>query len=193
MNKVWPIAVVTNARINVYQCKDKCGVKSVNRLFLIDEVRTVVERNAKQSKEKLVRQKLNNKIQADLGDIQVYNKKVDNLTSMIDKNYEQFLLGKVSESKYNDFNGKFERQLNKTSIAIAKLNKSIRHVKNTLKSDIIHYSTDLGVLKQQLLSTLEYITILDDIAVVKIKGWGKQVIVIYRGNHLKNYRLINNK
>jgi len=179
--------VVKSARVNVYQCKDKCGVKSVNRPFLINEVRTVVERNAKQSKEKLVREKLNNKIQADLGDIQVYNKKIENLTSMIDKNYEQFLLGKISESKYNDFNGRFERQLKKTSIATKKLKGSIRDVKNTLKNDIIHYSESLDILKQQLLNTIEYITVQDEIAICKIKGWGKQVINIYRGNHLKKY------
>lgn len=180
--------VVKSARVNVYQCKDKCGVKSVNRPFLIDEVRIVVERNAKQSKEKLVREKLNNKIQADQGDIQMYNKKANNLRVMIDKNYEQFLMGKISESSYNKFNGKFESQLKKTNIATKKLNKSIRHVKNTLKNDIIHYSTDLGILKQQLLNTLEYITVHDDIVIVKIKGWGKQVINVYRGNQLKNYR-----
>ena len=54
--------VIKSSNLNLYKCANKCGIKSVNRLFLIEEVRIVMERNAKNSKEEAVRQRMNNSV-----------------------------------------------------------------------------------------------------------------------------------
>tara|TARA_R110002049_G_scaffold138151_2_gene298160 strand:+ start:104 stop:1507 length:1404 start_codon:yes stop_codon:yes gene_type:complete len=169
---------------NLYRCKSKCGVKSINRPFLINEVKIVLERNAKLSKEKTVRDRIKNSIEINNSQVTTNEKRVLKLKGMKDKNYEKYLNEEISQVMYNKFNGKFDIEITKLSVDIENDLKSIRDAKNTLKNEIIHYSDNLEIFKSQILKNLESIVIKKEIAIVKINGWGKQVIILHRGNAL---------
>ena len=110
------------------------------------------------------------------------------LNKQIDRNYEMYLNEEVDKKEYHKYKGKFGDEITKLTTSIKELKESIRGLKNTLQNDIINYSKDLSVFKSQLLNVLEWIEVRDAFAVVKLKGWGKQVIVIYRGSQLLKYR-----
>ena len=54
--------IIPSNNLNLYKCSVKCGVKSINREFLIDEVRIIAEKNAKLSKEVDTRERLGKKL-----------------------------------------------------------------------------------------------------------------------------------
>jgi site-specific DNA recombinase len=180
--------VLPSNNLNLYKCSVKCGLKSINREFLIDEVRITAEKNAKLSKEADTRERLGKNIKSNEADIIVHERKIMKLNKQIDRNYEMYLNEEVDKKEYHKYKGKFGDEITKLTTSIKELKESIRGLKNTLQNDIINYSKDLSVFKSQLLNVLEWIEVRDAFAVVKLKGWGKQVIVIYRGSELLKYR-----
>lgn len=183
--------IIPSNNLNLYKCSVKCGVKSINREFLIDEVRIIAEKNAKLSKEVDTRERLGKKIESNEADIIVHERKIMKLNNQIDRNYEMYLNDEVDKKEYLKYKGKYGEEITKLNTTIKELKKSIRGLKNTLQNDIINYSKDLSVFKSQLLNVLEWIEVGDKLAIVKLKGWGKQVIVIYRGAELLKYRNLN--
>ena len=183
MNQV----VLASSNLNLYKCSKKCGVKSINRKFLINEVRIIAERNAKLSKEVDVRERLGQKIETNTSDITAHEKRVLKLKNMMDKNYEKYLNEEISEKMYTKFDAKFSDEIKNLNNTIDMLRKSIRELVNALNNEIIHYSKDLSVFKSQLLKSLEFIEIGDKFATVKLKGWFKQLVLIYRESELQKY------
>ena len=179
--------VIKKNNTDIYRCASKCGVKSVNRPFLINEVRIVLERNAKKSKEEAVRERMNNSAEVLKAELKQSERLLHKLSNMIDMNYEKYLSQEIDEKQYNRFKGRLTTQLENTSTKTEKDRNALRNVLNALKNDVTHYSTDLSIFKKQLLKDLEYIMIREDIAVVKIKAWGRQIIVLYRGQKLRAY------
>jgi imidazoleglycerol phosphate dehydratase HisB len=106
MNQV----VLASSNLNLYKCSKKCGVQSINRKFLINEVRIIAERNAKLSKEVDVRERLGQKIETNTSDITAHEKRVLKLKNMMDKNYEKYLNEEISEKMYSKFDAKFSRE-----------------------------------------------------------------------------------
>ena len=102
-----------------------------------------------------------------------------------------YLNDEVDKKEYLKYKGKYGEEITKLTRSIKELKESIRGLKNTLQNDIINYSKDLSVFKSQLLNVLEWIEVGDKLAIVKLKGWGKQIIVIYRGAELLKYRNLN--
>ena len=183
MNQV----VLTSNNLNLFKCSKKCGIKSINREFLINEVRIIAERNAKLSKEIDVRERLGQNIESDNSDIITHEKRVLKLKKMRDNNYEKYLNEEIDEKMYSKFDAKFNDEIRNLNNTIDMLKKSIRELKNALNSELVHYSKDLSVFKSQLLKTLEYIEVGDKFVTVKLKGWFKQLLLIYRGSELQKY------
>lgn len=179
--------IINQHGANFYRCPSKCGVGSVNRPFLIHEVREALERNAKLSKEKQIRERLQSRINVELSSISVAKKRLNTLDNMKGKNYEAYLESKVDEIRFNKYNTKIDLETTNLTKQISDLNNSVKAIKDTLSNDIIHYSLDLSTFKTQVLNSIEWITIKDKIAILKIKGWAKQVIVLYRGSKLQLY------
>lgn len=182
--------VIQKSRVNVYRCSANCGVKSVNRDFLINEVKLVLERNAKLTKDKDARNTLKQKIKTESANITANEKRIAKLKLMSDKNYERLLTSKIDEAKYQRYENQFQNELEQLNEKNKTHRANISAIESTLKNEIMHYSDDLQTFKSQVLKTVEWIEIREEIAVVKIKGWGKQVIVIERGPKLQVY---NNK
>jgi site-specific DNA recombinase len=179
--------IIKSHNTDLYRCAKKCGVKSVNRPFLIREVKLVVERNASLTKDSTVRDRLAQKIETNKANIITNEKEIRSTKMMSDANYKRYLSGKMNEKKYEKFDEEFD-------VKIIKLTDDIKHLKevntaleNSLKGKLLHYSDDLTTFKSQILKSIEFIEIKEEIAIVKIKGWAKVIIMIYRGNNLFSY------
>ena len=181
--------ILKSNNTDLYKCANRCGVKSVNRPFLIREVKIVLEKNASMTKDKVVRERLNSTIETNNLNIKVNQKRIKVIKTMSDKNYERLLNGKVKENKYNEFEHKFEAELAKLNIHIKELKKTNIALKNSLKGELLHYSDNLSIFKSQVLKSIEWIEIKNEIAVIKIKGWAKVIIVIYRESQLYLYNI----
>jgi len=179
--------IIKSARSNVYRCSAKCGVKSVNRDYLIREVKIAAERNAKLTEDEKVRDKFKQNIKTEQSNITTHEKRIRHLKMLSDKNYERLLEDKIDEDKYNRYEEKFQTEIDKLNEDIENSKKSIDAFKNQLKNEITHYSDDLSVFKSQLLDVLEWIEIKKELAVVKFKGWAKYTFVIKRGSELQLY------
>ncbi|MCZ4693307.1 recombinase family protein [Ancylomarina euxinus] len=180
--------IIKSNNINIYRCSKKCDTKSVNRPFLIQEVRNVLESNASLSKDELVRSDLKQKIDTNNANLTTHLKRKRALKIMSEKNYERLLSSKIDDVKYDAFERKFEYELSQIEIDMKDLYETNRALQNSLDNEIIHYSDNHDIFKSQLLKILEWIEIGDDFAVVKIKGWAKAMIPIYRGHQLFAYK-----
>lgn len=183
MNQIINVAHNTD----LYRCAGKCGVKSINRPFLIREIKQTVEKNAQLTKDESVRNRLKQNIETNKTSIIVNQNEIRSLKLMSDKNYQRFLLGKLDESKFEFFERKFEDKISKLNIDIKILQESNIAIKSSLNGKLLHYSDDLSVFKSQLLKSIEYIEIDHHIAKVKIKGWAISIIVLHRGADLFMY------
>lgn len=181
------LVVVEAINNNVYRCANKCGVKSINRQFLIREVKMIVERNASLTKDETIRSSLKQKIEINNADIIISQKEIRSLMLMADANYERRLSRTTDEITYKKFEDKFKNKISKLNDNIKELNESNTDIKNSLSGELLHYSDDLAVFKSQLLKALDFIEIKDTIAVVKIKGWAKVIFPIYRKYDLYSY------
>tara|TARA_R110002050_G_scaffold298159_1_gene460817 strand:- start:333 stop:1745 length:1413 start_codon:yes stop_codon:yes gene_type:complete len=172
---------------NIYQCKNNCGVKSVNRLFLIDEIRLLLERNAKLSKEESVREKMNTKLEVELANIKSLEREKLKIENRKDRNYEMLLDEKISEKAFNKFNDTYHTQISKMITNIEVSGKRHRELLNALQNEIVHYSQDIDIFKSQILNVVEDVIVHQKFAEVKIAGWAKGIIMIYRGQALIKY------
>lgn len=179
--------IIKSTNLNLYRCSKNCGVKSVNRPFLIREVKMVLEKNASLAKDESVRNRLKQKIETNKTNIIVNQKEIRRLKLLSDKNYERLLSNKINEKKYEDFELKFETKISKLKFDIKEMEEANSELKISLNGKILHYSEDLSIFKSQLLKKIEWIQIKKEFGVVKIKGWAKIIFMIYRGTQLYYY------
>lgn len=182
--------VIESNRLDLYRCKDNCGVKSVNRPYLINEVRKIVEKNAAISKTEEAKGKLKDQLQVYKADIKTNTKEINRAKELRDRNYEKYLEEKITEDMFNKFEFKFSASIEKLTKENKDLAITIEGIKTTLGTKIVHYSKDLPIFKKQLLKILESVTIKKSLAVIKLKGKFKYTIVLHRGSELQKY---NNK
>lgn len=176
--------IIKSNNTDLYRCASKCGVKSVNRPFLIREVKQVVERNASFTKDTNVRGRLEQKIETNTTDITTYQRKIKSTKVMSDNNYKRYLSGKMTEKKYEDYDYQFDIEIEKLNTDIKDLKEANIALKSSLNGKLLHYSDDLIIFKSQLLKSIEFIQIKDEIAIIKMKGWAKVIVMIYRGTEL---------
>lgn len=178
---------------NTYNCRAKCGVKGVNRPFLIEEVRVIGEANAKLSQEESVRTRMSDSLTIEKANLSTQESSLRKARVKKDRNYELYLDGEVNKALYAKFNTKYEVQIDSLTNNIAQTSSSIRSLKNELSNEIMHYSLNLDIFKKQLLNKLEYIIVHSDFVEVKFRNWFKQIVMIYRGQELVKYRNLMNK
>lgn len=177
--------VIKKSRADSYMCSKKCGVKSINRLFLINAVREVMEKNIENIKNVETRNLLSKKIETNLLELEVNRKRILALKIISDKNYERLLEGKIDELKYDQFESKFTSELNRIKIDNENMILSNKDIQISLSGKITHYSKDLSVFKTQLLQTLESIIIGHKTADINIKGYHFGIVLdLYRGTDL---------
>lgn len=179
--------VIASSRVDVYKCSASCGTPSINRPYLISEVKNLLEINAKLSRDKEERAKFNSKIKVNKAIILKNSKRLEVVEKMCVKNYDLFTSEKISESQFDNALLRYEKEkliLNEDNLKLKESNKSIT---NTLKNEILHYSDDLEIFKSQLLPILKNIIIDKKFCTINFKGDWFMYFEIYRGEELKLY------
>lgn len=179
--------VIPNARLNLYRCADKCGVQSVNRDFLIDEVRKVLEKNAQKFKEADIKAKLKKNIEVDLANITQCERQIHSAKTKSEKNYDRFLEDKITEERYDEHEQRFNTEIEKLQTEIKKLKANVTATNSILNNKIVHYSKDLEVFKTQVEKVVRYIEVGKSFAKVYFKSWFPTLIQIHRGAQLQRF------
>lgn len=179
--------IIPSGNLNLYRCSKTCGIKSINRPFLIHEVKKLVENNAKLTQDKTVRSKLRNQLKSYASQISKKERRILQLKKLTDKNYERFLLGKLDEELYEKYELKFTDESSDLDNDIKELKYSWTSLDNTLSNEITHYSDDLETFKSQLIGKIQYIYILEEFGQTRIHGFGKMLFKLYRGSELQKW------
>ncbi|MEM9000307.1 MAG: recombinase family protein [Bacteroidota bacterium] len=173
--------------LNLYRCSKKCGVKSVNRDFLIDEVRKVLEKNAQEFKEADVKAKLKKTIKVDSANITQCERQIRSLKDKIDRAYDRYDDDEITKEEYDHHRKRYKSEIEKLEGEANRLKANVAATKSMLNNKIAHYSTDLEVFKTQVEKILKHITVGERFAKVHFKSWFKYLIPIYRGAQLQRF------
>jgi len=179
--------VIPNARLNLYRCSIKCGIQSVNRDFLIDEVRRVLEKNAQEFKEADVKAKLKKTIKVDSANVTQCERQIRSLKDKIDRAYDRYDDDEITKEEYDHHRKRYKNEIEKLEAEANRLKANVDATKSMLSNKIAHYSTDLEVFKAQVEKILKHITVGERFAAVHFKSWFKYLIPIYRGAQLQRF------
>jgi site-specific DNA recombinase len=174
-------------RSDAYKCSSQCGVKAVNRPFLIREVRMIVENNAKILKDKEVRGRLKSTIESNIATVSINKKEIQKNKNKLRTLLDKFLEKKVTDENYGFKYDELSVNIERLEIENLNLQKANKDILQSLEQEILHYSDDLNVFKTQLLKAIESITIDKLEAEVNFKSGTTAIIKIYRGSMLQLY------
>jgi site-specific DNA recombinase len=170
-----------------FRCSKQCGISSVNRTFLIREVRMIVENNAKILKDKEVRGRLKLTIDSNTATINNNIREIEKNKNKLDTLFDKWMEKKVTDEKYNSKSNEYSINIEKLDAENLILQKTNKDILGSLEQEILHYSDDLNVFKMQLLKVIESITIDKLEAEVNFKSGTRAIIKIYRGSKLQLY------
>jgi DNA invertase Pin-like site-specific DNA recombinase len=180
--------IIKSNRTDLYKCSATCGVQSINRPYLIDEIKSLLEVNAKLSKDKEERAKFNFKIKVNKASINKNINRLSAIKGMSDKLLDLYTSEKITESQFDKALLRYkdeELKLNQMNTKLIETNKAIT---NSLQNEILHYSDNLEIFKNQILPILDKIIIGEKHCTVHMKGFSMMYFYIYRGHELQSYR-----
>jgi site-specific DNA recombinase len=180
--------IIPANRSNLYKCRDNCGIASVNRPYLISEIKSLLEKNAKLTQDKQARIKFNLQIKANKATIEKNQKRLDNLQRMSIRNYDYLTAEKISEKQFDETSFRYENEKSKLQEVNFKLNEVNQAIFNSLQNEILHYSDNLEIFKSQLLPILESIVIGKTHCTINLKGFSMMYFYIFRGPELQLYK-----
>lgn len=175
--------VITKGRSNMFKCSKQCSI-SVNRPWLYEMIRYVVEKHTKKINDAEFKENLYNKIEENQQYILDLKKKRKESESAQINNYEMFLKEKVSEIIYNKMNSKIENDLK-----LIDLNLKECLIKNdtylaAVKSKPQHFSFDLKTFKIQIQDILANVEVGKDFVVININNLVKYTIPQINGSKI---------
>lgn len=176
--------VSVKGRTNSYVCLSKCGIKSVNRIWTINEVRTIVERNASLTKQEDTRERLKEDIVNYKASNESLFKEERTTKARIKRTTTIYRDGNFTKEQYQEYNNDDESKLSICSDKIRNNKESISNIEKMLSGVITHFSEDPAVFQSQLYEVLEYIEVTKELLFVKMKDFPKAVIPIIRGHEL---------
>lgn len=175
-------------RTDLYKCSSSCGVKSVNRPYLISEIRSWLELVAKRSKDKQERAKFNNQIKANIATIDINKARIEQLKKMSRKNYDLFTAEQIEENQFDEALLRYNSEILKLNENNSKLTEANNSIQIALENEIFHYSDNLEIFKSQILPIMESIVIDEKHCTIYLKGFSMFYFKIYRGHKLQLYR-----
>lgn len=175
-------------RTDLYKCSASCGVKSVNRAYLISEIKDWLEHVAKKSQDKQERTKFNTQIKANEATIEINKARISQLKKMSRKNYDLFTAEQIEEAQFDEALSRYNREILKLNENNSKLIEANNSIHIALENEISHYSDNLEVFKSQILPIMEDIIIDEKYCTVHLKGFSMFYFEIYRGHDLQLYR-----
>jgi DNA invertase Pin-like site-specific DNA recombinase len=180
--------IIKSNRTDLYKCSATCGIQSINRLYLIDEIKSLLEVNTRLTKDKEERIKLNLQIKINNATIANNQKRIDELIKMLNRNVHYLNAGKFTEEQFDNAFLKYTNEKSKLDKVNFKLNDDNTAISNRLQNKILHYSDNLEILKNQILPILDKIVIGKKHCTVHLKGFSSMYFYIYRGHELQSYR-----
>lgn len=140
--------VNSTGRVNMFKCK-KCGTR-VNRPWLYEMIRYVVDKHTKKINDKNFKTDLHKKIDETNKILKDLKKEKEETLSAQLTNYEYFTKGKVKEFIYKKTNEKYEKKTQRISHNISECNIKKESYSIALKSKPKHFSDDLKTFKVQI-------------------------------------------
>lgn len=180
--------IIPANRSNLYKCSATCGIASINRPYLISEIKSLLEDNAKLTKDKQERIKFNLQIKTNKATIVKNQNRLDVLKKMSIKNYDLYTSEKIIEEQFDEAQTRYEDEIIKLRKVNTKLNEINKAVSNSLQNEILHYSDNLEIFKSQLLPILDSIVIGKKFCSITMKGFSDMYFHIYRGHELQLYK-----
>lgn len=170
--------VIKSARADQFRCKNKECKNIVNRPWLYDEIRKVVEKYAKKSKDKKVREQFNLKITSYKARIISNKKELEKLNrrrvkariQYIDDN--DFLI-----EDYNVIQEEIKNSVKNIDKDTIRLNEELRACEIALKSDIEHFSKDLELFKTEINEILKSVEVWKEFVSINLFGWREHIIM----------------
>lgn len=161
--------VVEKARCNIFKCSKNCST-SVNRPWLYEMIRYVVDKHTKETNDKEFKENLKIKTKENeqlLTDL-VKRRKVVETAQLT--NYENYLLKNVKNTIYERANDKFERELNRIELNLKECNKKKKSFKSALRTKPQHFSEDLKTFKVQIKDILKEVEVANDFVILNINN-----------------------
>jgi hypothetical protein len=140
------------------------------------------------TKDKEVRANFNFKIKLNKATLLKNENRLLLLEKMSQKNYDLYTSEKIKESQFDKALLRYEDEELKLNQMNTKLIETNKAITNSLQNEILHYSDNLEILKNQILPILDKIVIGEKHCTVHMKGFSMMYFYIYRGHELQSYR-----
>jgi hypothetical protein len=180
--------IIPPNRTDLYKCSVTCGIRSINRTYLIGEIKSLLEQNAKLTQDKEERAKFNIRIKVNEATIAKNMNRLSIIEKMSEKNYDLYTSEKINESQFDTALLRYEDEKSKLNEVNSNLIETNKAITNSLENEILFYSDNLEIFKNQLLPILESIVIGKKYCTINMKGFSMMYFYIYRGHELQSYR-----
>jgi|GEM_PF-2218050 len=162
--------VIKKGRSDMFKCSKKCSRVTVNRPWLYEMIRYVVEKHTKKVNDKKFKNSLNKQIKENQELEADLVRQKDSTESAQLRNYDMFLKGKIKETIYDKTNENYTKDLNYISLQLNECQKRITSYKKALKTEPKHFSNDLKTFKVQIQELLHYIEVSEDFVIINIEN-----------------------
>jgi DNA invertase Pin-like site-specific DNA recombinase len=180
--------IIPPNRTDLYKCSATCGIRSINRPYLIAEIKSLLEENAKLTQDKEERAKFNIRIKVHEAAIVKNMNRLSIIEKMSEKNYDLYTSEKINESQFDNALLRYEDEKSKLNELNSNLIETNKAITSSLENEILFYSDNLEIFKTQLLPILESIVIDEKYCTINMKGFSMMYFYIYRGHELQSYR-----
>ena len=154
-------------RSNMYKCSNSCST-SVNRPWLFEMIRYVIDKHTKKINDKEFKVSLNNKIEENQQfALDLKKDKYETEEAQL-INYQRFLKKKVKEIIYEKSNDKFEKNLISIEMKLKDCVEKNNSYRLALQSKPTHFSYDLKTYKVQIQDILKEVEVGNDFVVINI-------------------------
>ncbi|MGG6229363.1 recombinase family protein [Tenacibaculum sp. SDUM215027] len=175
--------VIPKARIDIFICKDTNCKNSINRPWLFRMVKKVVERHAKKTKEKEVREKFKLLISSNKAKINLSLKELKKLEKKRKRARDLYLESEFTKVEYLEIKAEIEAEFSKRQKGIRTLENSVKSSEMALKNNINHFSDNLELFKSEIKDILKHVIIDRDWVLINIFGW--RVYELKKPNSIK--------
>jgi hypothetical protein len=107
---------------------------------------------------------------------------------MSKRNYDYLTSEKINEMQFDEVRLRYEGEKSKLKNVNFQLIEGNSAISNSLQNEILHYSDNLEILKNQILPILDKIVIGKKYCTIYVKGFSMIYFYIYRGPELQRYR-----
>ncbi len=163
--------VIPKGRIDIFICKDTNCKNSINRPWLFRMVRKVVERHAKLTKEKEIREKFKLQISSYKAKIELKNNEILKLRKRIKRARDLYIDLEFSKDEYYEIKTNTEEKIDALIKDITNMEKVVVSSDKALKNGINHFSDNLELFKEEIKDIISHVIIDKSRVLLNIYGW----------------------